>query len=118
MKVNKIVIALSNISVFRSELMGVCILGVLFNHFIGLAGIQGPSVIIFCVLWHMVYTQGFLFLSGFGTFYSFNREHDILKFYKKRLSRLIIPFMLMSSPFFIINAITVSIQPLFRWCRN
>ena len=46
---------------------------------------------------------GFLFLSGFGLYYSFQRNGHILSFYKKRISRLYIPFLIVALPFYIIS---------------
>ena len=46
---------------------------------------------------------GFLFLSGFGLYYSFQRNSHVLSFYKKRISRLYIPFLIVALPFYIIS---------------
>lgn len=89
------------ISKFRSELMGIAIIGVLIGHVISLGSIELKSWMkLFNYLPYMVHTEGFLFLSGFGLFYSFYNGNNVTSFYKKRLSRLLLPFILMSFPYF------------------
>ena len=87
---------------YRSELMGIAILNVLVLH--SLSWIQPkPSIFVsaFNAFGHLIFTEGFLFLSGFGLYYSLNRNNDINAFYKKRVQRLIIPYWAMTMPFFI-----------------
>ena len=59
-------------SKFRQELMGIAILGVCLLHAFGWAGI-GDSVIskVVSPFARIAFTDGFLFLSGFGLYYSF-----------------------------------------------
>ena len=45
----------------------------------------------------------FLFLSGYCLTLSFNKNPDIKSFYKKRIVRLIIPFLIISIPYYIIK---------------
>lgn len=47
----------------------------------------------------LVYTQGFLFLSGFGLFHSYTNDSNIRRFYVKRINRLYIPFGLIAFGF-------------------
>ena len=83
---------------YRGELMGIAILGVLLCHF-AISTYYIPGMFFIAGL---VYTQGFLFLSGYGLYYSFkNCNYNIQTFYKKRLLRLYIPFVIMSLPFYI-----------------
>lgn len=87
------------ISLYRSELMGYAILGVLICHILLTSHIKIP-VIDFCA--RLVYTQGFLLLSGYGLYYSFSKNNDVLVFYKKRINRVWIPYVIMATPFFLI----------------
>lgn len=84
------------ISKYRSELMGIAILEVLLMHFFSLTDRNMPIIV--NKLIQMVYTQGFLFLSGFGIFYSLSKNETILSFYKKRVKRLYIPYWLVFVP--------------------
>lgn len=77
--------------------MGVAIIGVMLGHLMNHT-IQ-PPILPFVA--RMVHTLGFLFLSGFGLYYSFSKDNNIFNFYKKRVSRLYIPYFIIASIFFI-----------------
>ena len=95
-------ISCSDISKYRQELMGLAILGVLFSHIISLGQITNHIVTLsFKVFDNLVFTQGFLLLSGFGLYYSWTKEHSIRHYFKKRIGRLMIPFWVMSVPFYL-----------------
>ncbi len=47
----------------------------------------------------LVYTQGFIFLSGFGLYFSFSKNSSLSNYYKRRFNRLYVPYLLMSFPF-------------------
>lgn len=85
------------ISKYRAELMGLAILGVMWGHLMN--DTYQPSI--FAQLARLVHTPGFLFLSGFGLYYSFSNNSDVHLFFKKRIARLYIPFFIMVLPFFI-----------------
>ena len=87
------------ISKYRTELMGVGILGVLIGHLLMYTNHQISVIDFFC---RIVHTQGFLLVSGFGLYYSFSSDSNLKKFYKKRFNRLYVPFFLISLLFFII----------------
>lgn len=95
-------ISFSDISKYRQELMGLAILGVLFSHIVSLGLVTGYIVTFpFKVFDNLVFTQGFLLLSGFGLYYSWTKEHSIRHYFKKRIGRLMIPFWVMSVPFYL-----------------
>lgn len=86
-------------SKYRSELMGIGIIGVLVAHSIGLGEIATPSNLymkIIAFIPRLAFTQGFLFLSGFGLYYSFAKNGNIREFYVRRINRLLIPFIVLS----------------------
>lgn len=94
-------ISFSDISKYRQELMGLAILGVLFSHIVDLGEITDHFVTLpLKVFDNLVFTQGFLLLSGFGLYYSWTKEHSIRHYFKKRIGRLMIPFWVMSVPFY------------------
>lgn len=87
---------------YRSELMGVAIIGVLIGHWFGFQHIPIVGLVkIPMKVTHLVFTQGFLFLSGYGLYYSFCKNANVKEFYKRRIIRLLLPFMLIASPFLI-----------------
>lgn len=88
-----------DISKYRQTLMGIAILGVMIAHckrdwpvtiFSKLVGL-------FC---YSVFTGGFLFLSGFGLYYSMKSSSNVSDFYIKRMKRLIIPWACLAIPYF------------------
>ena len=60
----------SQISKYRDVLMGIGILGVMLSHYFRWSGLEGgPVALAFKPFIGLVYTEGFLFLSGFGLYY-------------------------------------------------
>lgn len=97
---------IQTISKCRSLLMGYAILGVLIGHILVFGGIElssGYQVVNW--LDGLVHTSGFLFLSGFGVYYSLHKNGDILEFYRRRFYRFLLPFLIMAIPFFAIVCI-------------
>lgn len=88
---------------FRSELMGIAILNVLVLHSLSWTQLQHPSwlVTVLNTFGRLVFTEGFLFLSGFGLYYSFRKNNNLAQFYTKRVKRLLVPYWLMTLPFFV-----------------
>ena len=100
--------ALEDISKYRQELMGIGIVGVLLSHLVTVGGFDTNNMlVIFLLLFkQLVYTQGFLFLSGFGLYFSLSKNSDFFSYLKRRVNRLYIPFVMITIPFFIIQVIT------------
>ena len=92
-------------SVYRGELMGIAILGVCIAHAFSWAHLDASiaSKILspFC---RIAFTEGFLFLSGLGLYYSFQKNDNIDLFYKKRINRVFIPYVIMAFPFLLYDA--------------
>lgn len=88
---------------YRSVLMGLAILSVLKSHLFTFVNHEHDSFfeLVLDKFPAIVFTQGFLFLSGFGLYYSYTNNNNIKEFYKKRVKRLLVPFLIISSPFFI-----------------
>lgn len=91
------------LSEYRSCLMGIAILGVILAHSAVWAGNPLDLVCIVDPFARLVFTEGFLFLSGLGLYYSFTKKQDLKTYYKKRVLRLFIPFMLIALPFYLIQ---------------
>lgn len=94
----------SIVSKHRLELMGIAILQVLLMHLFSLNGLYVPLAIIWII--NLVYVQGFLFLSGFSMYYSYTRDHNIRRFYLKRVNSLLLPYILMTLPYFLYMYLT------------
>lgn len=86
-----------DISKHRQILMGIAIFSVMFSHWFGFQNIEsGLAFKLSDIMVRLVFTQGMLFLSGFGLYYSFSKNHDICRFYKRRFIRLYVPFVILS----------------------
>lgn len=102
MNMNKSIhFSFQNISSCRNELMGIGIIGVLLNHLVLLSHIHGCLEVVLSTTWHLVFTEGFLLLSGFGLFWSLTKQNDTRQFLLRRIKRFLIPFFLLSAPFFL-----------------
>ena len=101
-------------SSYRNELMGIAIIGVLVAHAIGLGEIQTSNMVtkIIAVIPRLAFTQGFLFLSGFGLYYSFAKNSSIKEFYLRRVKRLMIPFFVLSSWYYIFHDFIETFKPV------
>lgn len=85
------------ISLFRSELMGLTMIGVIIGHFITRCNLNSAVLSTFSRIFHV---EIFVLLSGFGLVYAIVKGPRLIDFYKKRLVRVYIPFLLMTAPFF------------------
>lgn len=74
---------LQDISTYRSALMGIAILWVVLYHF----GFHTPGLS-HLVRFSYAGVDIFMFLSGFGLFYSLNKNGDLRAYYKKRVIRI------------------------------
>lgn len=91
-----------DISAYRNELFGLSILSImLFHYFEGVAGAEYASQTLKQIA--KVYNGAigsvgvdiFLFLSGFGIWYALSRKPGTIKFYTKRIRRVLIPYIIM-----------------------
>lgn len=86
------------ISQYRTELMGFAIFGVLLGHLMN----ETWQPVILSQITRLIHTAGFIFLSGFGLYYAFQKNRNLAFFYKKRLIRIFVPFALITYWFFIL----------------
>lgn len=91
--------ALNAISKYRTAVMGIAILGVMIGHCKSEwhVSIFNKLIGVFC---YSVFTGGFLFLSGFGLFFSMSKKPNVSEFYSKRVKRLLIPWFCIGVPYF------------------
>lgn len=84
--------------------MGVAILNVLVLHSLSWSHFNSPGwvVMVLNTFGRLIFTEGFLLISGYGLYYSFHNNSDLRRFYIKRVKRLLIPYWLMTSPFFLV----------------
>lgn len=97
----------NDISRFRQALMGIGILGVMATHWCGFQFITSGIIYNICyVIGKLVFTEGLLFLSGFGLYYSFSKNPTVKQFYQKRIKRLYLPFFILSFPLYFFFLVT------------
>lgn len=91
------------ISKYRNAVMGLAIVDVMLGHWFGISQTSADNILLrlISIIPALVSTQGFLFMSGYGMYYSLSRNGDTLSFYKRRLDRMILPFVLMALPYFL-----------------
>lgn len=87
---------LQSISKYRTELMGIAIIGVLIGHIIAFNQLDYPVI---DSIAHGIHTAGFLFLSGYGVYYSLSKNGSSGQFYVRRFWRFYVPFLLIYLPF-------------------
>lgn len=95
---------LQTISKFRAELMGVATIMIICCH--GPAnGVSVPSIVDKVVRsWGGLGVDMFLFLSGIGLYYSLRKKNILKSWYKHRYTRILVPYLLISIPYYV-----------FRW---
>ena len=76
---------------YRKELFGVATLMILLCHSVSI--VPFPDRIGTFISYGTMGVNVFLFLSGIGLYYSFNKNGDIIAFYKKRFMRVIVPYL-------------------------
>ena len=107
----------SLISKFRSELMGVAAIGILICHAGANKVALGPLLPIFNM--GQLGNALFFMLSGFGLFFSLkktgNNALSILKWYKKRLIRILVPYLLWCIPFFVYQQVVYPDTNWLNW---
>lgn len=89
------------ISKKRSELMGLATLGILVGHFVSLSGLvfSGVSNNIVAQFSNLLFTEGFLLLSGFGLCYSRCIKGDWDGYAQRRFSSVFLPYLIIFFPF-------------------
>lgn len=95
---------LGMISRYRSEIFGITILWIMLLH-----GVIMDKVVVYdSVEWlYIILKHGnvgvdiFLFLSGIGLYYSFSKDSDLGHYMKKRLSRVLVPYLVIGGIYFL-----------------
>lgn len=88
-------------SEYRGALMGLAILSIMLFHYT--EDCQTYGVLDGWEYWYYHYIRSscvdaFLFFSGFGLYFSFKKRPDIGSFYKKRFTKILIPYCLIAIP--------------------
>ena len=84
----------SLLSKYRSEIMGASALGVILCHAVT-SDVQLPQILVRLLVFFNLGVDVFLFVSGFGMYFSMNRvcdKKDVILWYKKRFVRILVPY--------------------------
>lgn len=93
---------LSLFSTYRKELMGISAIAIILCHASG-RGVILPVVLVNIFSYGNLGVDIFLLLSGIGMYFSFNQGKIPLKlWYKRRYCRILIPYVIISTPVWII----------------
>ena len=113
----------NDISKYRSELFGLAIISIILLHYfelvLGADYIQSSSFKILSKLYTSVIgsvgVDIFIFLSGFGIYYSLKKSPAIADFFRKRFNRVIIPYLILGTLFWIIRDLIILKQNILTF---
>lgn len=103
----------SILSKYRNEIYGLSIIGIIVLHFfqnLHKANVAGLGKVATSVYYDVVGSVGvdiFLFLSGMGLYFSLNKDSNVLRFYGRRLQRLLLTYTIWGGTFWIIRDIVL-----------
>ncbi len=92
---------LSNLTEYRTQLMGICAIGVILCH--AVMPVNGVVLPWLVELFFSLGNQGvdvFFFLSGIGMYYSLQKNISLKEWYVKRLSAIGISYLILAIPFY------------------
>ena len=117
-----------SISVFRSELMGAAILWIMLFHSKMFPPIAQHNFIGNSIVYQLIRDGGsgvdiFLFLSGMGIYFSWEKNQNLLSFYKKRVIRILPTYISITGIYWLIYihyfSPDLSVMALLReWVAN
>lgn len=95
-------VRLSDLSTYRTQLMGIAALMIIICH-ANTYHVLLPNFLASLLRWGNLGVDIFLFLSGIGLYYSLNRRQlctrsDYISFYKRRFTRILIPYWMVYLP--------------------
>ncbi len=100
------------ISKYRSEIMGVSVLWIWLFHFYGDLPKMFPDPVVGFIKSGNVGVEIFLFVSGVGLFFSYQKERNLKAFFRKRYVRILVPYFFLAGAFFLWRDIFLSEDPL------
>ena len=94
---------LSDLSTFRTKLMGIAALMIIICH-ANAYHVLLPGILVSIFRWGNIGVDIFFFLSGIGLFYSFNKyslnsNDKFLTYYRRRFLRIFIPYFIVYVPY-------------------
>lgn len=110
------------ISKYRSALMGLSALLIVVFHFTEDCYIYHKHMGGW-VYWFWNYigsssVDAFLFLSGCGLYYAMKKNPDVGRFYRRRLVRLLIPYVLIALPSWVVYDLLLNKTSIWKLCKD
>ena len=114
------------ISKYRDELLGIAILSIMVFHFtecnMRFGGHPTGAALVFIRYYYRyigsVGVELFVFLSGMGLYYSFSKNNDLRRFYKRRFQRILIPYIITGGLYWLFMDIIISHNGFLRWLED
>ena len=114
------------ISKYRGELLGVATVMIILFHFAedvyNATFVTNQVSLLYSKLWMRLISSGgvdiFCFLSGIGLFYSLEKKQSLYEFYKKRLQRILIPYILVGGAFWLIKDVIILHESVFSVLKD
>lgn len=103
----------SILSRFRNEIFGASIILIIIYHFFenveisNLQGIIKKMASAYNGLIGSIGVDIFLFLSGMGLYFSFKKNNDIKQFYSRRFKRILVPYIIWGSIYWVVKDIVI-----------
>lgn len=115
-------ISFNAISKYRTFLMGLAIISIILFHFTSDC-VNNNYNLKTIIIYYQNYFGScgvdiFLFLSGFGLYYSFKNNNDINLFFRKRFSRILIPYFLIAIPSWFLKDIYVQKLGIMQFLKD
>lgn len=111
-------------SKYRNQVFGLASISILIYHFTkdietyALTGLLSALSSIYQTWIGYCGVEWFLFLSGMGLFFSFQKKPHLLSFYKRRLQRLCLPYILIGLSYWLIYDIVLYHRSVFVFLKD
>ena len=97
----------NSLSLYRSELMGVAILMIMFFHIEKFHAVSEHPLISQSILYQFIQNGNsgvdvFVFLSGMGIYFAWSKRPELLSFYRKRVLRILPTYLVISGLYWLI----------------
>lgn len=101
----------------RNIIYGIAIISIMIFHYVedcAINGSGGVFVKVYGMFVGSIGVEAFLFLSGISLYFSMQKNHNIRRFYKNRIKRVLIPSLLVMTCYWIILDILIRGQGLLK----
>ncbi len=103
----------------RKEIMGVAIIYVIIFHcYTRLAEKMSIPILTSILRNGNIGVEIFLFLSGIGLYFSMSKDESILPFYSRRITRVVIPWLIISLPYWVLKSLIVDKDSIGGFLMN